>query len=79
MPIIKPENVHVVSIASPVYFREKQPYAFGLETVKFYTKLHGYPYHVVNPVDVLKVYGIIKPDAYGAEIICSKSLIMLCK
>lgn len=76
---LKPENIHVVTLASPYYFQKGQPYEFSLKTVEFYTKLHGYPYRVVNPIDVMKVHGHIRPDDPGGEIICAKSLVMLCK
>lgn len=76
---LKPENIHVVTLASPHYFQDDNSYSFSLQTVAFYTKLHGYPYHVVNPVDVMNVHGHIRPDDRGGEIICAKSLVMLCK
>lgn len=76
---LKPENIHVVTLASPKYFWKSESYGLSLQTVKFYCSLHGYQYHIVNPIDVMRVHGTIKSESSGTEVINAKSLVMLCE
>lgn len=76
---LNPENIHLVTIASPYYMSENNPYSFSLETVRYYASLHGYHYRMVDPEPILQMYGAMNPDLPKMEVISSKSLIMLCK
>lgn len=74
--ITKPNNIHIVTIASPRYYEKDGFFPFYKETLEFYTSVHGYHNHIVDPSKVMEVYGSIKPDSARGHIIASKSLVM---
>lgn len=76
---LKPENIHLVTLASPSYLNPGNPYFFGLESVHYYASLHGYHYHIVDPISIMKVHGAVNPDLPKREVVASKALIMQCK
>lgn len=73
-----PENIFIIMYVTSDYLSE---YKFNIESVKIYSKLHGYSFKVVDQLEIFKKYGKLPADHFKNEkgsIVSSKILIIQC-
>lgn len=77
--ILTARNIFIVMYVS---FEYSSDHLFDVESVKMYSKLHGYNLKIVDPSVVFKEYGKLPSDSTNnakGEIVSSKLLIIQCK
>jgi len=52
---LSPSNIHILALATPDY---ADSFHFQLESIRLYSRLHGYHFRVVDPDEVMFFYSI---------------------
>ncbi len=77
--MLRPENILVTLIVSDKYYdatKPKENHLFNMETIKYYTELHGYLLRVVNPEVMMKVTGSMNVKKQGGLVQSSKGILL---